>query len=239
MRASWIGWESVSLPSGFVGSGSSRPSARAFAVPASIPRSWSSEYPATRAVFSDDEERRRLLPVRVVARVDDLLGRDLAIEVEEVDRAPRRGVEQDALAARHAARERGEVGDPAVGDDQRRARVVGRRGRAGPRRSAAARGRRGSGSGRAARPRARTPAEPVVVRRELLGARVQLDPAGAEVEGSASPPRSATRSGRGARRGSAGRCSARRTRASGRSRRVNDGSRSGSSRQNMNAREMP
>ena len=66
-----------------------------------------------------DEERARLLAVGEVGRVDDLLRRDAAVEVEQVDRAPGRGVEEDVLAARHHRREVRHVGDPRVGDDQR------------------------------------------------------------------------------------------------------------------------
>src|SRR5919198_388911 len=67
-----------------------------------------------------DEERARLLAVRVVGGVEHLLGRDLVVEVEQVDRAPDGRVEEDARLAGEALRERGEVGDPAVGDDELR-----------------------------------------------------------------------------------------------------------------------
>ena len=66
-----------------------------------------------------DEQRARLLAVREVGRVDDLLGRDAAVQVEQVDRAPGRGVEEDVLPARHHRREVRHVGDSRVGDDQR------------------------------------------------------------------------------------------------------------------------
>ena len=67
-----------------------------------------------------DQQRAGLLPVRVVGGVEHLLGRDLAVEVEQVDRAPGRGVEEDARLAREALRQGGEVGDSGVGDDQLR-----------------------------------------------------------------------------------------------------------------------
>ena len=50
-----------------------------------------------------DQERRRLLAVRVVGGVEHLLGRDEAVEVEQVDRAPDRGVEEDAGLAGEVA----------------------------------------------------------------------------------------------------------------------------------------
>ena len=132
-----------------------------------------------------DQERRGLLPVRVVARVDDLLGRDLAVEVEQVDRAPRRGVEEDALAAGHAACELGEVGDAGVRDDQRRLRVaVDERAQpVGDRRQAAAavdQDRHAPLGGDLEDGR-----EPLVGGGELLRARVQLDAARAGVEAAA------------------------------------------------------
>ena len=54
--------------------------------------------------------------------LDDLLGRDEVQEVEQVDRAPNEGVEEDAaLPAKRC--EIAEVGDPGMGDDQLRAGV--------------------------------------------------------------------------------------------------------------------
>src|SRR5207244_12822201 len=46
----------------------------------------------------------------------------LVVEVEQVDGAPDGGIEEDAGLAGETLRERGEVGDPAVGDDQVRLR---------------------------------------------------------------------------------------------------------------------
>ena len=65
--------------------------------------------------------------------------------------------------------------------------------------------------------------EPLVVEQELLGARMELDPAGARGRGSGAPPRSAPRRARGARTGRAGLPSGPRTRASGRCRRGSRG----------------
>ena len=59
------------------------------------------------------EQRGRLRPVRVVGGVEHLLGRDEPVEVEQVERAPDGGVEEDAGPAGEMARERGEVGDAA------------------------------------------------------------------------------------------------------------------------------
>ena len=226
MRASCSGCASVLVAE-------RRRSARAAAAPSASAFAVAGEHRAQLVVvvageargLERDQERRRLLPVRVVARVDHLLRRDLAVEVEQVDRAPRRRVEEDALAAAPcSAASARQVGDAGVGDDQRRLRVavdercagpsaIGGRPRPpwiriGTRRSAAS---------------SNTGASRSSVAVELLRARVELDPARAGVEAAASPPRSATRSGRAARTGSAARSSARRTRACGRSRRVNAG----------------
>ena len=90
-----------------------------------------------------EQERVRLAAVRVVGRVDDLLGRHEPVEVEQVERAPHRRVEEDPGPPGEVPRHRGEVDDPRVRDDQRRRAVpVERAARASPR-SAAARGRRG------------------------------------------------------------------------------------------------
>ena len=70
-----------------------------------------------------DQHRRGLLSVRIVGRVEDLLRRHEPEEAEQVDRAPDGGVEEDARLAGEVARERGEVGDAGVGDDQLRLRV--------------------------------------------------------------------------------------------------------------------
>jgi hypothetical protein len=67
---------------------------------ASIPRSCSSDRPA-----------------RIAVR--DLLGGDAPVQVEKVDRAPGRGVEEHVLPAGHRGGEVGEIGDPGVGNDQR------------------------------------------------------------------------------------------------------------------------
>ena len=129
-----------------------------------------------------DEERARLLAVGEVGGVDDLLGRDAAVEVEQVERTPGRGVEEDVAAAGHRGREVRQVGDAGVGDDQRGLRVpldqrgkpVGDRGQA----AAAVDQDRDAALGRE---REHGP-EPLVGRVEALGARVELDPARAGVE---------------------------------------------------------
>ena len=130
-----------------------------------------------------DEERARLLAVGEVGRVDDLLGRDAAVEVEQVDRAPGRGVEEDVLAARPSPPQRcarsaipawamisaasglalDERGEP-VGDRRQAAAAVDQD------RHAPLLGEREH------RP------EPVVGRVEALRPRMELDPARARVE---------------------------------------------------------
>ena len=72
-----------------------------------------------------DQERGGLLAVRVVGGEQDLLRRDEAEEVEQVERAPDGGVEEDAGPAAEVVRERGQVGDAGVRDDQ--LRLVARR----------------------------------------------------------------------------------------------------------------
>ena len=120
--------------------------------------------------------------VRVVGREEDLLRRHLAHQVDQVDDAPERGVEEDARHVREVARQPAEVGDARVRDDQPHARVaVDERGEvvADRRQPAAAvdqdrdvpLDRDGEDV-----------VEPRVAEREPLGARMQLDPARAEVE---------------------------------------------------------
>ena len=64
------------------------------------------------------EQRVRLAAVGVVGRVDDLLGRDLPVQVEQVDGAPDGRVEEDARDPAQPAGQTRHVGDPGVGDDQ-------------------------------------------------------------------------------------------------------------------------
>ncbi len=87
-------------------------------------RIWRSSRPIVCATREREEERAELLAVRVVGRVDDLLGRHEAQQAEEVDRAPDGRVEEDAALAREAVGEIREVGDAGVGEDQLRAGVV-------------------------------------------------------------------------------------------------------------------
>ena len=149
--------ERVAAPAPGVGSSGGSPSAIRFALPASMSRMLVVVVAGDARRAQRDQQRARLLAVREVGRVQHLLGRDLPVEVEQVDRAPRRGVEEDARLAGEVAHQRAEVGDPGVGDDQLRVRVGVDEAARGRPRSAAARGRRGSGSARAARRRARTP----------------------------------------------------------------------------------
>ena len=65
-----------------------------------------------------EQELVRQAAVRVVGREQDLLRRHLAHQVEQVDDAPQRGVEEDAGHVREVACEAAEVGDAGVGDDQ-------------------------------------------------------------------------------------------------------------------------
>ncbi len=140
-----------------------------------------------------EEERAGLPAVRIVGRVDDLLRRHETQEAEEVDGAPDGRVEEDAALAREAVREIREVGDAGVREDQLRAGVVVDEllQPRGDRRQAAA----GVDEDRhAALGREREDRdEPLVVREELLRARMELDPAGAEVEAALRPPPSAPR----------------------------------------------
>ena len=163
-----------------------------------------------------EQERGRLATVGVVGGVEHLLGRDEAEEVEDVERAPDRGVEEDAWPAGEVAGERGEVGDPGVRDDQ--LRLVGvhqARERVRDRRQAAAavdQDRHLALGGQLEDGR-----EPVVVEQELLGPRVELDPAGAEVEAARRLLDRALREVEPDERDEARRRSAPRSRASGRS----------------------
>ena len=124
----------------------------------------------------------RLLAVGIVRGVEHLLRRDAADQVEEVDRAPDRGVEEDAGVTGERLGESREVGDPGVGDDQLRLRVpvdeprevVGDRRQAAP--AVDEDGHptlRREGEDRV---------EPIVVQKEALGAGMQLDAARAAVE---------------------------------------------------------
>ena len=102
--------------------------------------------------------------------------------VEQVDRAPDGGVEEDARLAAEALGERGQVGDPAVGDDQLRLGVGLDEPRevVGDRREAAAAVDQDRDAALGGELEDRR--EPLVVQEEALRARMELDPAGAEVE---------------------------------------------------------
>ena len=86
-------------PRGAVGSSGGSPSAIRFALPASMPRSCVLVEAGEHRRAQRDQERARLLAVGVVRGVEDLLGRDEVVEVEQVDRAPDGGVEEDARLA--------------------------------------------------------------------------------------------------------------------------------------------
>ena len=91
---------------------------RCAAFPWSMSRScWSSM--AARAVRRR-WQRARLLSIRIVRGVEHLLRRDLAVEVEEVDRAPRGGVEEDAGARAEDAAPARPCRRHPQGDDQLR-----------------------------------------------------------------------------------------------------------------------
>ena len=153
-----------------------------FALPASSSTICSSLEPGGARGAQRDQERLRLRAVRVVGRVDDLLGRHEAEEAEQVDRAPHGGVEEDACRAGEVTGEPGEVGDAGVRDDQLRLRVCVDEACevVGDRRQAAATvdEDRHAPLGRDREHRC----EPLVVEHELLRARMQLDPARAAVE---------------------------------------------------------
>ena len=140
-----------------------------------------------RAVRSEMSSDAGLPAVRVVGGVDDLLRRDEPEEAEQVDRAPDRGVEEDARACpRSGRRAFGEVGDPGVGEDQLRPRV---RVDEAVRAPSAIGGRPRPAWIRIGTPPLRRQLEdrrePLVVEQELLRPRMQLDPARAEVEAAA------------------------------------------------------
>src|SRR5262249_22078815 len=86
------------------------------------------------------EQGVRLASVWVVGGVEDLLRRDLPVEVEQVDCAPNGGVEVDAGDSAESSGQAGHVGDPGVRDDQPYAvgalnellEVLGDRGQAAP-----------------------------------------------------------------------------------------------------------
>ena len=102
--------------------------------------------------------------------------------VQQVDRAPDGGVEEDAGAPGERVRERREVGDPAVGDDQlgvgirlhEAGQLLGDR-----RQAAAAVDQDRNAPLGSEREHGR---QPLVVQEEPLRARMELDPPGAEVE---------------------------------------------------------
>ena len=205
-------------PCGAVGSSGGSPSAMRLALPASMPRTCSSLSRASTRGAQRDQERARLLAVRIVGGVDDLLRRRRGGR----GRAGRSGSRPTCRRRRPPCRakpvgERGEVGDAGVGDDQLRVRVALDEPPRGRRRSAAGRGRRGSGSAPCARRRARRSGESrSSFEQELLRPGMELDAARAAVEHARRLARSGPRRDRGGRTGSSCRSSARRTPASGR-----------------------
>jgi hypothetical protein len=67
-----------------------------------------------------DQERGRLLSVRIVGGEQHLFGPDEPVEAEEVERAPDGRVEERACLAAEPVRQRGQVGDARMRDDQLR-----------------------------------------------------------------------------------------------------------------------
>ena len=129
-----------------------------------------------------DQQRRRLLPVRIIRGIHDLLRADEPVQAEQVEGAPHGRVEEDAGLAAQPVGQRREVGDACVRDDQLRlgiavddpAEVIRDR-----RQSAAAVDQhRHAALGRELEDRG----QPFVVEEELLRARMQLDASRAEVE---------------------------------------------------------
>ena len=157
-------------------------------------RICSSSKPAMRAVRERDQQRVRLPTVRVVAT--RRRPAPAATRRKKSSRSTGLHDEVSKKTPRCPAKQRGEVaevGDARVGDDQLRAGV-----RSTSLRSSAAIG----GSPRPPWIRIGTlplgreredRREPLVVQQESLRARVELDPAGAEVEAPLAPPRSAPR----------------------------------------------
>ena len=182
MRAKVSGCSSGRKPRGSVSGAGGSPSAMRAAERPSMSRTSSSESPARQRRAKGEQERAGLLPVRVVGGVQHLAGRDAREHVQEVDRAPDRGVEVDARPPGEALGERGEIGDAGVGDDERRLRigvvqpaeVLGDRRQPAPAvdedRHAALRRQR------------EDRLEPLVVEQEALRPGVELDPARARVE---------------------------------------------------------
>ena len=131
------------------------------------------------------QQRAGLPAVRVVGGVEDLFRRDESQQPEQVDRAPDRGVEEDAALAREAGGEVGKVGDARMGKDQLNAGVrVDEALESGSDRRQTTTGvdedRHAALGGQGEDGR-----EPFVVEEELLGAGVELDAARAEVEAAA------------------------------------------------------
>ena len=121
-------------------------------------------------------------PYGKVRGVEELLGRDPAERVEQVDRAPDRRVEEDARPPGEGLGESGEIGDAAVGDDQL---GVGVRLDEPPELGRDRRQPSPAVDQDRDPPLRRQPengCEPLVVHEELLGSRVQLDPPRSTVE---------------------------------------------------------
>ena len=120
--------------------------------------------------------------MRIVGREQDLLRRHLAHQIEKIDDAPERGIEEDSRNVAEVPSEPAQIGDARVGDDQANVGVaVDECGEmvADRRQAAAAVDQdRDVALDREGEDRV----EALVTDRELLRARMQLDPAGAEVE---------------------------------------------------------
>ena len=147
-----------------------------------MPSSSSRLNPASSRDAKIEQQLRGLAAVGEVGRVEQLLRGNAAVEVEQVDDAPERRVEEHALVAGERVGERREVGDPSVGDDELRLgialdepeQIVGNGGKAAAsvdeNRSAPFGGQREDA------------VEPLVVQEKRLRARVELDAERAAVE---------------------------------------------------------
>ena len=201
MRASGSGCVISFGPFAGDSAGSGAPSAIPCAVSPSMRRRSASSKCDSLAARSARRSEFGSRPYGIVRREQDLLGRDLPHQVDEVDDAPHRGVEEHSRHVREVARQPAEVGDAGVGDDQPDAgvaldescEVVADR-----RQPAAAVNQ----DRHVALDREREDGvEPLVADRELLGAGMELDPAGAEVEAAPGLLDRASPRGRGARTG--------------------------------------
>ena len=182
MRASGSENVIVSKPFGAVSTGSGSPSRIAIAVPPSIPRISGVAEPRDPCSSECEQQLVRAASVRVVGREEDLLWCHLAHQVHQVDHSPERRVEEDPRNVREVTCQPAQVGDTRVGDDQanvgvavdERSQVIPDRGQS----TTAVDQNRDVALDREREDVAQAP----VADRELLGARMELDPTGPEIE---------------------------------------------------------